>query len=69
LTRKLTVEELAKLVVVQGAAAEEEAAVIAVLHSLLGKQERGTGPKKSAWQKAGVSLRQLGTEWEGELRR
>lgn len=68
--KKLSTEELAKLVRVQGAAPDEEAAAIAVIHSLLNSEERATSQKKSAWQRGRVGLRgQLGTEWEGELRR
>ena len=68
--KKLTVEELAKLVRVHGATAEEEAAAIAVVHSLLNSEERATSKKKSAWQRGRVWLRgQLGTQWQGELRR
>lgn len=68
--KKLTVEELAKLVKVHGSTADEEAAAIAVLHSLLSSEERATSQKKSAWQRGRIGLRgQLGTEWEGELRR
>lgn len=68
--KKLTLEELAQLVKVQGANPEEEAAAIAVVHSLLSSEERATSQKKSAWQRGRVGLRgQLGTEWEGELRR
>jgi hypothetical protein len=41
-----------------------------VIHSLLNSEERATSQKKSAWQRGRVGLRgQLGTEWEGELRR
>ena len=68
--KKLTLEELAQLVKVQGANPEEEAAAIAVVHSLLSSEERATSQKKSAWQRGRIGLRgQLGTEWEGELRR
>jgi hypothetical protein len=68
--KKLTVEELAKLVQVHGATPAEEAAAIAVVHSLLNSEERATSQKKSAWQRGRVGLRgQLGTDWEGELRR
>lgn len=68
--KKLTLEELAKLVKVQGANPAEEAAAIAVVHSLLNSEERATSQKKSAWQRGRVGLRgELGTEWEGELRR
>jgi predicted ATP-dependent serine protease len=68
--KKLTAEELAKLVRVHGATAEEEAAAIAVVHSLLSSEERATSKKKSAWQRGRVGLRgQLGTQWQGELRR
>lgn len=68
--KKLTLEELAKLVKVQGATPAEEAAAIAVVHSLLNSEERATSQKKSAWQRGRVGLRgELGTEWEGELRR
>lgn len=68
--KKLTLEELAKLVEVQGATSAEEAAAIAVVHSLLNSEERATSQKKSAWQRGRVGLRgELGTEWEGELRR
>ncbi len=68
--KKLSIDELAQLVKVHGATSDEEAAAIAVVHSLLNSEERATSQKKSAWQRGRVGLRgQLGTEWEGELRR
>lgn len=68
--KKLSTEELAKLVQVRGATADEEAAAIAIIHSLINSEERATSQKKSAWQRDRVGLRaQLGTAWEGELRR
>ncbi len=68
--KKLSVEELAELVKISGANAEEEAAALAVIHSVLNSRERTEIQKKSAWQRGRKSLRgQLGTEWEGELRR
>ena len=68
--KKLTLEELAKLAKVHGATADEQAAALAVVHSLLNSEERAATNKKSGWQRRRVDLRgQLGTEWEGELRR
>ncbi len=68
--KKITIDELTKLVKVHGATPDEEAAAIAVVHSLLNSEERATSQKKSAWQRGRVGLRgHLGTEWEGELRR
>ncbi len=68
--KKLTIDELAKLIKVHGATPDEEAAAIAVVNSLLNSEEKATSSKKSAWQRGRVGLRgQLGTDWEGELRR
>jgi hypothetical protein len=68
--KKLTLEELAQLAKVHGATPDEEAAAIAIVHALLTSEERRVSQQKSAWQRGRVGLRgQLGTEWEGELRR
>lgn len=68
--KKLSLEELAELVKISGANAEEGAAALAVIHSVLNGHERAEVQKKSAWQRGRKGLRgELGTEWEGELRR
>jgi hypothetical protein len=67
--KKLSVEELAQLVQVNGATQEEEELAVAVIHSLLSNSKNATTPTKSAWQRGRTGLRQqLSATWEGQLR-
>lgn len=67
--KKLSAEELAKIVEVKGATEEEAAVAVAVVHSLLTNSEQAKKPRRSAWQRSRAGLRkQLGSNWDGELR-